>query len=136
MTFSAKYARELGLDPKIVLEKTFSELKFKKVRLVVYWDDVEKIRDEHDFSDLDWQVKMAEKYNAEVIMAVGRRVPRWPECHIPVWAQNEGLEVQREEIKELIELAVRRYDASPAIKMWQVENESFLTEYEQKNCGK
>ena len=102
----------------------------------MYWDDVETKRDVHDFSDLDWQIKMAEKYNAEVILAIGRRVPRWPECHTPVWAMKESWEVQREEVKELMELVIKRYDSSSAVKIWQVENEPFLTEYARKYCGK
>jgi len=95
VTFSAKYARELGLNPKEVLEKTFTDLNIKKIRLVVYWDDFEKEKDNHNFSDIDWQIEMAKKYQAEVILAVGKRVPRCPECNMPEWTLTLPWEEQK-----------------------------------------
>jgi hypothetical protein len=133
-TFSSKYATELKLNPKIVLEKTFQELGFRKIRLVAYWDDIEEKENTYDFSDLDWQIAIAEKYNAEVILSVGHRVPRWPECHIPLWARDLETEAQKEKILNFIQTTVERYKDREVIKKWQVENEFFLTSYAKEYC--
>ena len=37
---------------------------------------------------------------ADVIFGVGRRLPRWPECHVPGWAIDMSWEDQKSEIKE------------------------------------
>lgn len=135
-TFSSKYATELELDPKKVLRDSFEELSFDKVRLVAYWDEIEKERDIYDFSDLDWQIEMAVEYDAEIILSMGRRVPRWPECHIPDWARQESRNTQNEQVLELLEEIITRYKDVENIKYWQIENEPFLSAYAQEFCGK
>jgi hypothetical protein len=133
-TFSDKYAKELNLDPKTVLNATFQDLGFKKIRLVAYWDDIEKEKNIYDFSSLDWQIEMAEKYDAEVILAVGHRVPRWPECHLPEWFRELQFEEQKAEILKFISVVVSRYKDKDVIKKWQVENEFYLTSYAKQYC--
>jgi hypothetical protein len=134
-TFSEKYARELRLNPHETLEKIFLELNLRKVRLIAYWDDIQKDEENLDFSVLDWQIEMAKKYNAEIILVVGKRVPRWPECHIPYWALNLKKEIQEEKLLNFIEEVVKRYKDDGAIKVWQVENEPFLTGFAKQYCG-
>jgi len=134
-TFSAKYAVELKLDPRETLEKIFTDLNFKKVRLVAYWDEIEKIDGQFDYSQLDWQIDMAEKYNAEIILAIGKRVPRWPECHIPNWVLNLEQDTQDEYLINYVEQIVSKYKDRASIKLWQVENEPFLTSYAKQYCG-
>ena len=61
---------------------------FHYVRLSAQWDQIEKKKGEYDFNDLDWFMGEADKRGAKVALAVGQKVPRWPECHAPEWAKN------------------------------------------------
>ena len=126
VTFSQKYAEELDLDWKEVYSASLEDLKIKKYRLSAYWDIMEPEKDKYDFSDLDWQIAQAEKNKAEVILAIGHRLPRWPECHWPKWIYQVEEKERQEELQELLELLVNRYKESESIVMWQVENEPFL----------
>jgi len=134
-TFSAKYARELHLDPKEVFEAMLRDLKIKKIRLVAYWSDIEIVRGERNFADLDWQIKLAQENNVEIILALGRRVPRWPECHIPGWASAIPQEERDIALKEFIIAVITHYKDDENIVAWQVENEAFFTVYASHFCG-
>jgi hypothetical protein len=74
---------------------------------------------------LDWQIAEAQKRNAQIILVVGQKVPRWPECFIPVWMQNDSGQ-KKAELLKFIYTVVERYKSEPAVKYWQVENEPFL----------
>lgn len=91
VTFSSRFARDLGLDAPETLRALFEDLGVRRVRIPVYWDMVERERGTFDFSDIDWQLDMARQYGAEVILAVGQKVPRWPECFVPTWADTDDL---------------------------------------------
>ena len=124
VTFSARYARELGLMPDEVFEKILTDLKPKIIRLPVYWDEVEKEKDVFDFSQTEKYLKQAELYNTEVILVVGLKQPRWPECFQPDWSRNtSGLD---EKVFELVKREVETFKKYPNIKYWQVENEPFV----------
>ncbi len=125
VTFSLRYAQDIGLDWKEAYLAMINDLGVKKVRIPAYWDLIEKEEGEYDFSDLDWQLEEANKNNVEVILAVGQKVPRWPECFIPQWA-NENDEKRKEKLISFIEKTVFRYKDNPAVSIWQVENEPFL----------
>ena len=125
VTFSSRFARDLGLDAPETLRALFVDLGVRKVRIPVYWDTVERTRGVFDFSDVDWQLNMAQKYGAEVILSVGQKVPRWPECFIPTWASgNETL--KNEAAKRFIKETLDHYKNRPEITLWQIENEPFL----------
>lgn len=132
ITFSSRYSQDIGLNWKENYVALLDDLGVKKIRIPIYWDLVEKEKDTYDFSDIDWQLDEAEKRNAEIILVVGQKVPRWPECFIPKWvgANNEELRknelLKNKEILQFIEDAVKRYRKHPAVKYWQVENEPFL----------
>jgi len=57
---------------------------------------------------------------------VGRRQPRWPECHDPVWVSSLPSFEVRNEILKNIETVVIRYKNHKSIEIWQVENEPLL----------
>src|ERR1700722_5176207 len=88
VTFSEPYAVSLGLDWKQTLSAILTQLKPKVLRLSAYWDDTEPQKDKYDFSDLDYQINLAEQTNTPVILTLGPRLPRWPECHDPSWIAN------------------------------------------------
>lgn len=128
-SFSAKYARELGIDPKLCLQSALRDLKIRRLRLMSYWDVHEKTQGKYDFTELDWQFKLAGQYGAEVSLSIGLRQPRWPESHWPKWAKEMPEEEWREAIYRYIEVVVKRYKDHPALASWQLENEARLKSF-------
>ncbi|HAI73805.1 MAG TPA: hypothetical protein DCS28_03035 [Candidatus Moranbacteria bacterium] len=125
VTFSMRYAQDIGLDWRAAYVAVMDDLQARKIRLPVYWDLVEPRDGEYDFSDLDWQLEEAEKRNVEIILVVGQKVPRWPECSIPEYLKNDAVK-RKEKLLEFVGVITERYKNSPAVKYWQVENEPFL----------
>jgi hypothetical protein len=135
MSYNVPYARELGLDPDEVFDAILHDLGVRNLRLAAHWNLIEPVRGQYDFSWMDADLKKAEEAGAQVIFGVGRRLPRWPECHIPEWAAQLSWEEQKEVIVDYIEAVVTRYKDSPAITYWQVENEPFLEVFAHEHCG-
>ncbi|HEX9608700.1 MAG TPA: cellulase family glycosylhydrolase [Candidatus Paceibacterota bacterium] len=135
MSFNALYANELGLNQREVYDAILDDLGVKHLRLAAHWTMIEPQNDVFDFRELDYQIKEAKLHNADVILAVGRRLPRWPECHVPLWAQSLPWEEQKEEIQEQIRTVVERYKGEEHIIYWQIENEPFLTVFAKEHCG-
>jgi hypothetical protein len=126
VTFISSYARYFGLDPKETMQAMVDQLGVKNFRLVSYWDQIESTKGQYDFSDLDWQFRLAEKAHAQVILSIGLRQPRWPECHMPSWADNEPYSVWYPQLKTFMGAVVNRYKSSTALNSYQLENEYFL----------
>ncbi len=126
ITFSQYFAEEMSLDWKQAYAAILDELGVKKLRLIAYWQYLEPEQGSYSFEDLDWQIQEAGKRNAQVILAVGRKLPRWPECHIPAWANGLDESEQQEKILSLITKIVEHYQDSKVIWAWQIENEPFL----------
>ena len=124
VSFSIKYAEELGIDWQKAYLAALDELEIKHFRLMSYWDQLELEDDEFYWDDLDWQLDQAQRHGATVTLALGLKQPRWPECHTPRWA--EGLDTQelRSEIKEYIAQVVMRYKDNQAIESYQIDNEA------------
>jgi hypothetical protein len=135
VSFSTPYAQELGLDPRTAYDAILSDLGAKHLRLAAHWTMIEPEHDQFDFSELDYQVSVAKRHNADIVLAVGRRLPRWPECHVPGWAKNLSWEEQKNEIREQVTAVVERYKDEEHIIYWQVENEPFLTVFAEEHCG-
>ncbi|MBI5913126.1 EamA family transporter [Candidatus Azambacteria bacterium] len=125
-TFSQKFSRELGLDWKENFTALLGELKPRAVRLVAYWDDIEKEQGAFDFSETDWLLEKASLAGTRVVFAVGMKAPRWPECHIPQWAKELDTEKREEVLRTYLTAVIEQYRDNPAIGMWQVENEPYL----------
>ena len=135
VTFSKFFADELGVDWIDVYQAALDDLQIRKFRLVAYWPLIEPKRDVYDFSDMDYQITEAAARDAEVILAIGRRLPRWPECHTPQWVGTMPWEEQKMELRQYLTAVVERYKDEPAITMWQVENEPYLHAYAGHICG-
>jgi len=135
MSFNTMYARELGLDWQETYDAIVDELGVRHLRLAAHWPMVEPLQNIYNFTELDYQIRKAEEVGAEVILAVGRRLPRWPECHVPDWArdleQTDRNSAQLRMVREVVE----RYKNSPAVVTWQVENEPFLEVFAFEHCG-
>jgi hypothetical protein len=123
VNFSQKHAKDLGLDWKETYLALLDDLKVKNIKLITQWDLIEPEQGRYDFKDLDWQVEKAEEKGAKVILVIGMKTGRWPECHIPDWAKNLSEEKQQGKILKLIENIVLRYKDSETIGAWQIENE-------------
>lgn len=126
VTFSAKFSRELGLNWKENFTSVLDDLNPERLRLIAYWNDIEKEKGRLDFSDLDWQLGEAFSRNKKVILVLGLKTPRWPECHAPQWTRKLGQEEREEALRHYVSKVVDRYRGHPAIFMWQVENEPYL----------
>jgi len=146
VTFSKPFAEKLGLDWKELYAGVLDDLGARKIRLPAYWNEIESKEGVYDFSDLEWQVKEAEKRNAEIILAVGRKLPRWPECHEPGWLNNpqpymaepsgfrptthnqqQQNEYKQQKLLKYIEETINHFKNYESVKYWQVENEPFLS---------
>lgn len=126
VTFSMRYATDIGLDWKAAYLAMLDELNMKHIRIPIYWDMVEKEDGKYDFADLDWQLDEAQKRDAKLILVIGRKVPRWPECFIPKWVGDDTA-VQQERLLAFEKVVIERYrEGHPEIANWQVENEPFL----------
>ncbi len=126
VTFSKDFAIYLGLDWKETYLSLMDDIKIKKLRLSSYWTEIEKRNGQYTFEDLDWQIGEAEKRNADIIMTLGQKQPRWPECHIPDWAKRMEKNARQKELLEFIEEVVLRYKDNKSVKRWQIENEPYL----------
>ena len=135
MSFNTLYAEELGLDWRDAYNAILNDLGVKHLRLAAHWPMIEPQNDKFNFSELDYQIELAKLNDADVILSVGRRLPRWPECHIPNWAANMSWEEQKSEILEQITQVVNRYKDEEHVIYWQVENEPFLTVFANEHCG-
>lgn len=127
VTFIPSYAEYLGVDPKETFQAILTDLQPTQVRLVSYWDDIEKSPGVYDFSNLDWQFQMAQQHNTKVTLAIGLRQPRWPECHMPTWQLNQPKDVWYPELKKVMTATIEHYKDNPVLQSYQLENEFFLS---------
>ncbi|MEQ1666389.1 MAG: beta-galactosidase, partial [Bdellovibrionales bacterium] len=128
-SFSLHRCSELGLNKKRLLKATLKDLGFKRLRLMSYWNIHEQKPEKYDFKELDWQMNMAEKYGAKVTLCLGKRQPRWPECHMPEWAKELPKSEWYQALFDFITVVVKRYKDHPALESWQLENEALLKEF-------
>jgi len=126
VNFSQKHSQSLGLDWKENYLALLDDLKVKNIKLAAHWDLIEPQENQFNFQDLDWQIEKAEEKGVKLVLAIGMKTPRWPECHVPEWAKSKSKQEQQEEILKMLENIVLRYKDSPVIKYWQVENEPFF----------
>lgn len=127
VNFSQKQTELLGLDWKETYLALLTDLEIKNIRLSSDWDKREPEENKYQFNDLDWQIQKAGDYGAKVILTMGIKTLRWPECHIPDWAKNLSIKEQQEKVLRLLEKTVSRYKDSEIISAWQIENEPFFS---------
>lgn len=125
ITFSYRQAEALGLDWKETYTALLDDMGAREIRLPVYWNVTEPNENEFDYSATDWLLDEAAKRNAHVVLTVGQRVPRWPECHIPEWAKGDDA-LRKERVVDFVARTIERYKQRPEIETWQIENEAFL----------
>jgi len=126
VNFSQKHTQDFGLDWRKAYTAILDDLGARQLKVAAHWDLFEPEKDEYNFEDLDWQIAEAGKRNAEILLVIGMKTPRWPECHIPGWAKTMGEKEQQTEIMKMLEQVILRYKDSRVIWAWQIENEPFF----------
>jgi hypothetical protein len=129
VTFSKKYASEIGLDWKEAYIAILDDLKVKQIRLPVYWDEIESEQGVFDYSVYDFLIAEGAKRDVKFVINIGWRLPRWPECHAPNWTSQENIINMQADTLSMLSKTVKRYKDNPAILYWQVENEPFLNTF-------
>lgn len=129
VTFTPSYARYLGLDPQTTFERLLVDLHPQIIRLPVEWNSLEPARGDFRFDELNWYVNAARDRNIDLILVLGRRTPRWPECHAPEWVEKMSPAEQQLALKNMLTVAVAQFKSAPNIRAWQIENEPFLDRF-------
>lgn len=126
VSFIPDYASSLGVDPQSTMDGLIS-IGVKQFRLVSYWSDTEPTSNHYDFSQLDWEFQKAEAAHAKIILTVGLRQPRWPECHAPTWIDTtKPVSAWQPQLEAYMTKVIERYKNSPSLEEYQLENEYFL----------
>lgn len=125
VNFSPGYANYLHLDWQKTYLQVLGELKVKNLRLPSYWDALEKEQGKYNYSDTDFMLAEAEKRGVRVLLVVGARQPRWPECHYPDWAKKLTVVQRQQKTLEFVQSVVERYKNLHSIWAYQVENEPY-----------
>lgn len=125
VSFIPDYAQGLGLNPEATMDALIG-IGVKQFRLVSYWSDGEPTQGHYNFTQLDWEFQKAEAAHAKIILTLGLRQPRWPECHMPSWADNETESQWEPQLENYMQAVIERYKNSPSLESYQLENEYFL----------
>lgn len=126
VSYDPDYARYLTTDAGKGFLTVINDWNFKYIRLPIHWDVVEWTRGHYDFNDIDWYVDRAGDKGVKVMLAVGQKTPRWPECHIPDWTHTLSDAEYQQAVRDYLAAVVTHYKDHPALEIWQVENEPFL----------
>lgn len=123
LSFSPRHAEYLGFKWQNMFLDIVNDLNVKKLRLTTYWEDIEKEKDKFDFSEIDYMLNETDNRGIDVVLVVGLKQPRWPECHYPAWYKNFTSEEQEKELLDYIIETVEHLKQRSSVKVWQVENE-------------
>ncbi len=129
-TYSQPHAEWLfagtGRNPKCVLKMMVCDLGLKNYRLEAYCDQIQPEPNKFNTKSLDWQLALLRDCGVrQVILCVGRKVPHWPEYHLPEWVQNLTEAEQQQHLLKYLEKLILHYSQEPLITAFQVENEPF-----------
>ena len=134
-TFSQLQCRYMGLDYREAF-RHICALGFERIRLCSYWNEIESVENQFDFSTLDWLLDESDRHGIEVVLTVGMKAPRWPEFHFPDWLSarfdTSGNPKPIDRNPAIADLALKFIDQAmthtrdaPNLRYWQVENEPF-----------
>ncbi|MFA6534339.1 MAG: hypothetical protein WCT37_04160 [Patescibacteria group bacterium] len=126
VSFDPLYAAYLGFNAEEVMDNILNDLKVDHLRLTAYWNRIEKEPGAYDWAEMDWQMNKTRAAGAKVILTVGRKLPRWPECYEPAWLSQATTANQQAALFKMITATVARYKNYPNLTAWQVENEPLV----------
>lgn len=135
ISFSSQHAAWLHDDWKRIYEEMLHDFKPPFVRLSVDWDELEAKEGVYDFSSIDFMMNEAAKQRTKVLLTVGQKTPRWPECHIPAWALEKTDSEYVSNLYAYVTAVVDRYKKHEALEYWQIENEPYI-KFDFGNCKK
>jgi hypothetical protein len=72
VSFSQVQAERYGIDWREAYAAVLTDLGFRHVRIATYWDRIEKSPGEYDFSELDFMVDEAARYNTKLARSAKR----------------------------------------------------------------
>jgi hypothetical protein len=125
VSYADRMAEYLELNTDELYTAILDDLGVRKIRLAAYWDEIQPEPEKYDFERLDYLIAEAGKRDAEVVLSVGRKLPRWPECFVPNWAKAENVN-QDKALLEMVAVVIGRYENNPTVTTWQLENEPFV----------
>ncbi len=126
LNFSSVRAKDLGFQPLPLFRTILTDLKPEVIRLPAYWEELEPNQNQFDFSLVDSLLSETDKRGTKVILAVGGKLPRWPECHHPKWYEQLTPEQKDQTLLNMIKQTVTHLKQHPSIGAWQIENEQFF----------
>lgn len=124
--FSQSQAEYLGLDPEDTYTAIINDLGVRNIKIHINWNATEKENGVYDFASLDRYVQIAEENDVRLVLVMGMKTGRWPECHTPGWFNEVEAAERNNEIVSYVTTIVERYKGSTAVRFWQVENEPLL----------
>jgi hypothetical protein len=134
ISFNQNHASYLGFDWKKVYSEMLSDLKPQHIRIAAMWSNIERDKGKYDFSEIDWMMDQAEKNGTKVLLVIGQKAPRWPECYVPSWLDLSQSDAKKHFFEYVFKTA-ERYKKHKALLMWQVENEPFIN-FKFGDCAK
>ncbi|MEK7649049.1 MAG: hypothetical protein AAB400_04020 [Patescibacteria group bacterium] len=126
-------------DPRGLLLTLIQELAPEILRYELYWnwaqdDGPNSLKLDYN---LEWQLRYAAQAGIKkVILCLGRKVPHWPEYHIPPWVAKLSEEEQKRYLLAYIEMVVKAYASDTRISHWQLENELYYADGSTFGIGK
>lgn len=126
VTFSPRQTEYMGLDTGAVYKALLDDMGVRRLRLMAPWYKIEPTPGKYDFSDVDWYINEAQKRDAKVILALGRKLFRWPECHEPAWTATLTKEEFETKVLALLQASINHFKQYDNIIAWQIENEATL----------
>lgn len=125
-TFAQSQAQDLGLDWRETYLKLLDDVGVREFRLPVYWDELEKENNVFDFSPWDWQIGELQKRDGRALLAIGFKLPRWPECRLPERLKDKPRPLWEADLFRMLRAVVEHYKDNSTVWAWQIENEPLL----------
>jgi hypothetical protein len=133
VSLSIKQCRSFDIDPNETLRWLIHDMRFKRFRLMSYWNEHEQNQGIYDFHTLDKQIATIEKAGGTITLCLGARQPRWPENHWPEWAWQLPKNDRSQALLHYIDTVVERYKGRDCIISWQLENEALLKNFGERS---
>ena len=126
VNFSILHAAYLHDNWREMFIEILDDLKPERIRTMAYWSIIEPDRGQFDFSSIDFLLIESKRRNTDVILVLGPKQPRWPECHVPAWYEALPKTERGQAVRTMLETAVNHFKEFDNIVAWQIENEPFF----------
>ncbi len=126
LNFSPELAEYLGFAPEPLFRQMLDDFRPPSLRLTAYWETLEPTPGKFDFSSIDAMLRETDKRGTKVILVLGHKQPRWPECHHPTWYEKLSPAAQSGAVLTMLRSAVEHFKQFSSIQAWQIENEPFF----------